>query len=213
MSVVFNSPKRVLNNISSSGAFFSFLLYIPRDYLQCGMSRWFILFDCCLIFHCIHRLHTFIYLPSWTFLLFLGFRYWGERTTRNVLGACLLGHMCVIFLRVQSSGFAGWGVKAALGVTFSLISPSITLHFDFSASASLTSCPRTSLQTSALVILPTLESFSFRASHGWLTCPLGLKSNTISPAPLSGPLSLAPHLNESLPSPLLIPIPYILFFS
>ena len=80
----------------------------------------------------------------------------------------------MIFLRGQRSGIAGSGVKSALG---------------FDTSALLTSYLWTSLQTSALV-LPPLGSFSFRASYGWLTCPLGLKSNTISSAQMS--LSLAP---------------------
>ena len=113
-----------------------------------------------------------------------------DRDTRKILGACLLERMCMIFLRGQRSGIAGSGVKSALG---------------FDASALLTSYPWTSLQTSALV-LPPLGSFSFRASHGWLTCPLGLKLNTISSAQMS--LSLAPHLNESLPSPPQSPTSY-----
>ena len=39
-----------------------------------------------------------------------------DRDTGNILGAYLLGGMCVIFLRGQRSGIAGSGVKSALGL-------------------------------------------------------------------------------------------------
>ena len=111
--------------------------------------------------------------------------------------------MCMIFLRVlPRSGIAGSGVNSASDITSSWTSSPTTLHFDYYASASLTSSPwisqaHSSLQIFVLVVLPTWRAFPSGLLMVGFYLPFRTQLNTTSSAQMS--LSLVPHLNEPLP--------------